>query len=124
MTNTYGFGGDDLARVKTVIETALGIHLEARESFYRGGDYYLAKLPGGDQVALQKNLDLVGGSLRHEEYPEVGLLLLVSSSNRADEFRERLMQVEGIRHLTRTVLTPEGKLSVERITAGSPTTEL
>jgi len=123
MTDTYGFGGDDLAGLKTVIETALGIQLEARKSFYRGGDYYLAELPGGDKVALQKNLNQVDGCPREEEYPEVGLLLLVSSSNRAEELRERLLRVEGIRHLTRTVLTSEGKLAVERIAPVSPTTE-
>jgi hypothetical protein len=115
MTDMYGFGEADREQLRGLIESALGIQMEAHESLYRGGDYYLATLPGGIQLSLDRNLDLYDGSPRYEEWPEVATLLLVSVPAQVNAYHDRLSAIGGIRHLRRSVLTPEGKLSIERI---------
>jgi hypothetical protein len=42
-----------------LIERALDVSFELHESLYRGGDYWLARLPGEEDMRIRKNVDLV-----------------------------------------------------------------
>jgi len=118
MTDLYGFRENGLNALKAVIEMALGIQMAAHESFYLGGDYYLAKLPDGIEISLQRNRDLRDAGPRYDDFPNIATLLFVSSPTNVNTLHGQLACIEGIRYLQRTTLTPDGKLSVERIESG------
>lgn len=49
----------DLEGTRLLVERVLRIELEPRESLYMGGDYFLGRLPGGGQVRVRANRDLM-----------------------------------------------------------------
>lgn len=64
------YGSDtDLDSTRLLVEQVLGIGLEPRESLYLGGDYYLGQLPGGGQVQVRANLDLIDGCREWPSWP-------------------------------------------------------
>jgi hypothetical protein len=123
MTDLYGFPTVDLEQVRALIEPIIGVQMDAHESSYRCGDYYLKTLPEGTQFTLQKNQDRVREEWAYEEYKDMGVLLFVSIGQPDEELRERLLRIDGIRHLQRTTLVPGGKLSVTEFHRRSEPTE-
>ncbi|MEW8229310.1 MAG: hypothetical protein AB2745_03225 [Candidatus Thiodiazotropha endolucinida] len=90
-SDLYGFYGMNLGLVHSQVEEALGICLEARESGYYGGDYYLLK---GDDISLvlQENFVEDDGELTEDDYPDASILLYVNATAElADKYRKLLV---------------------------------
>ena len=79
MEDLYGFVSADIDEVKKLIEPVLGIEMDAHESSFRCGDYYLKKLANGDSYSLHKNHDRVFNEWRFDEFKKMGSLLFVYS---------------------------------------------
>jgi hypothetical protein len=75
----YAVGIEDMETARSALEKALGAPMEAHESLYMGGDYYLLQLEAAE-IHLRHNRDLLEeGEL--EERVDANLLLYVSESN-------------------------------------------
>jgi hypothetical protein len=113
--DTYGLITKDLEKAKESLENLLGISLQLHESEYMGGLYYRAGLPGRESYVLQKN-DCGEEGWTEEEYQELGTILKISESTRADLVREVLLNSgsEKIFHIRRGVVienSPEDRWS-------------
>jgi hypothetical protein len=113
--DTYGLTTKDLEEAKESLENLLGISLQPHESEYMGGLYYRTGLPGKESYVLQKN-DCEEEGWTEEEYQELGAILRVSKSTRADLVREVLLNSspEKILHIRRGVIienSPEDRWS-------------
>ena len=71
-----------------LIEQALGVRFEPHESLYRGGDYWLAWLPGGREMRIRRNVDLLWSpgdpedeQFTYPQYAAHALLLEVDSDS-------------------------------------------
>jgi hypothetical protein len=87
----FGFGDDDLDRVRELLEPALGIALEAHQGEYLGA-YYLAGLPGSEHFELRRNVD-AEGELAEPEHAAHLTLLYVNETDRPDAIAEALAGV-------------------------------
>jgi hypothetical protein len=94
----FGWRSDDLDEVKVRVEEALGLMLEPHESGYLGGLYYRCGDPRGEELVLQRNLELE--ELMEDEFPDHLVLLYVSRTQRRDEIKSRIKSVgaELLRH--------------------------
>jgi hypothetical protein len=113
--DTYGLTIKDLEEAKESLENLLDISLELHESEYMGGLYYRADLPDKESYVLQKN-DCGEEGWTEEEYQELGTILKVSESTRADLVREILLNSgsEKIFHIRRGIIienSPEDRWS-------------
>ncbi len=117
MEDLYGFASADIDQIRKIIEPVLGIEMDAHESSYRCGDYYLKRLENGDNISLQKNHDRVRDEWRFDEYKSMGSLLFVYSKeqSRVEAIRLRLAAVQVAIHLQRTTSGEGGKLVIERV---------
>jgi hypothetical protein len=103
--DTYGLTTKDLEKAKESLDNLLGISLQPHESEYMGGLYYRAGFPGEESYVLQKN-DCGEEGWTEEEYQELGAILKVSKSTRADLVRELLLNSgsEKIFHIRRDII--------------------
>jgi hypothetical protein len=113
--DTYGLTTKNLEKAKESLENLLDISLQPHESEYMGGLYYRVGLPGRESYVLQKN-DCGEEGWTEEEYQELGAILKVSESIRADLVRELLLNSESekILHIRRGVIienSPEDRWS-------------
>jgi len=78
MEDVYGFKGNDLSAVASAIGSKCGLKFEERDSSFRAGLYFLAKLPKDQKFTLQKNfLDYDWGEedISEEDFPEYFAIL-------------------------------------------------
>ena len=57
----YGFLSQDIEAAKKILETALNIQFEARDSDYQGGLYYKYGKAGNENFILKQNIDKLCG---------------------------------------------------------------
>lgn len=76
----FGFQEQDIDEVCKRVEQALGIRMEARESFFHGGDYCRYSGEGHGELILQMNRDLVDDTLAEPDFPDVTMLLYVDGT--------------------------------------------
>lgn len=88
-----------------LIEEALGVRFDPHESLYRGGDYWLARLPGGKDMRLRKNVGLVWSRgdpederFAYPQHAEHALLLEVESDSR--EVLDRLARLPALKRIS------------------------
>lgn len=83
--DVYGFRNTTLDAASKLVERALGIPLELRESSYRG--IYYCGGPGiGQRFLLQENDE---ASRWHVQFGEFGVTLMISEQADMDSIRER-----------------------------------
>ncbi|GAA1293246.1 hypothetical protein Psi02_43480 [Planotetraspora silvatica] len=83
-TNLVFVSDDDLQSVAAGVTLALGVTLEWRESWYRGGDYLLSTGGSGEErTSVQRNAEM--DELAEPDYPDA--LTLVRVEGRADRRR-------------------------------------
>lgn len=99
----YGFTHSDLEAARSAIEQALEIKLEPHESFYIG-DYYLGILSDGEELELRRNVDPLDGEPAEQEFPQIDVLLYISTdrTERSKELEQLLTaRIRGLRLLRR-----------------------
>lgn len=87
----YGFKSEEIEEVRDTFEESSGVTLELRISSYLGGTYYLKGNGNEENFILRRNYSDEEG-WAEEEYKELGVILYVSRSQRADELRELLLR--------------------------------
>jgi hypothetical protein len=85
----YGGETNDLQLCREVIQSALGVQLEAHESSYLG-NYYRWGKQYGEELILQKNYDESEQEFREERFKDFRTLLYVNLFSDPDEVRRRL----------------------------------
>jgi hypothetical protein len=106
----FGFSGASLEDAKKAVQDALGIVLIARESLYRGGEYFRTlstsrtRDPGhrsmpDEEFILQRNCDIVDGEPNEPEHSDLPCVLYVSSTTRAADLKSKLANIVGCRHI-------------------------
>lgn len=99
--DTYGLVAESLDSACALLERAIALMLEARESSYRVGDYFGLGPSHKGEVILQRNYDDVEKEWTESKHQDVPFLLYVSESPRADQFKNALEAQPGVRHLRR-----------------------
>jgi hypothetical protein len=84
----YGSALDDLDAAKEVLERALGIEFEARDSFYIGE--YCSAEAADESFQLRYNFDPLEGEPYEGEFPELTLLFYVSNTSRSQEIMDKI----------------------------------
>ena len=97
-TTRYGWRTDDIDAVAGIIQTALGIEFEARESLYLGEYYSWPRVEQMDELraelSLQRNFfDEIDEELAYPEHPKHGVLLHASSV--PDDWAEQILALPG-----------------------------
>ena len=72
----YVIETEDLDSTARAVERLIGAPMEARESLYHGGDYYVVEHQGG-HIYVQSNRDLVGRCAEQAGYRESATLVQV-----------------------------------------------
>lgn len=85
----YGSLDGDLERARAALERALGIAMYPCYSRYRGRHYCYGD-PGAELLILQHNWDPLDQECMEGQFPEVRILLYVSSGARAADLEQRL----------------------------------
>jgi len=101
--DVYGIDAPDLDSARDLVEARLGIRLEARESSYRGGDYYKMRGAGDESFILQRNYDPIENEWNEPEDEDKAFLLFVEETDRSAELTALLTRdgaVVLIRHDT------------------------
>ncbi len=91
----YGFSSDDLKETKNLLEAALGIHFDARDSTYEGGDYFHHEERDGEDFMLKRNVDPFDDEPAELFFPTYPILLYVNHTLRSENLQQKLAQVEG-----------------------------
>ena len=85
----YGFRHWDLEAARVAVEHALNIRLIPHYSSYIG-DYYRLDTIGEESFELRKNIDPLDNEPAEQEFPEIGVLLYVEGTDRAEEIEHIL----------------------------------
>ena len=104
----YGFQVEDIEVARHLVESVLGIKLDAHESLYQGGDYYRKEL-GDAELILQPNKDLLWQDVdpledrwAEPEFAVYPILLFLEGHSDADAMRDQLTKsISQIRFLQR-----------------------
>ncbi len=97
-TTRYGWRTDDIDAVAGLIQEALHIEFEARESLYLGEYYSWPEVEEMDvlrgELSLQRNFfDEIDQELAYPEHPDHGVLL--HASDLPDGWDERILALPG-----------------------------
>lgn len=84
----YGLLNIDLESAKTMVESVLGLKLQAHDSSYRGGSYYRQGTTGEENFILQNNIDLIDGE--PIDFPQYPILLYINHTDRSFEIRQMI----------------------------------
>jgi len=100
----YGFRDADLDEQRRVLEEALTVQFEARESLYRGGAYYRYRIAGEADLVLQCNYDALDDEPAEEDHPEMKIILYVDGDPDCvggfeSEISERVSSAEMLRRM-------------------------
>jgi len=118
-TEKYGFESDDLDAVTKELARVLG--MAAKLHFYEGygGDYTVfgeRGKPGGHMSLYPNNHAEVDGPTTHEEdFPELGLILLIQQQGQYFDYGPKLRKMENLRPILlhrRQLLDSIGKKEV------------
>lgn len=88
--DTYGFKAMTLEEVLPLVQQALGLQLQERDSSYYAGTYYLYKESYDRELKLYGNKDPVTGYWVREHYRDYAVILEVSALSNMDEIRRKL----------------------------------
>jgi hypothetical protein len=88
--DTYGFTATTLDEVVPLVQQALGLQLQKRESSYYAGTYYLYKQAYGQELIIFRNQNPVTGSWVRGEYRGHAVILEVGGLSNMDEIRRKL----------------------------------
>ena len=83
--NLYGSEFSIESCVK-ILEEALSVRLEERESSYQGGKYFRFESPLGGSILLKKNIDIIDNLPAEPLYPHFNTILYVNTKNMGNEF--------------------------------------
>ncbi len=101
--DVYGSRELDLADLEVLVPQQLGLAFSLHESTY-WGLYSLWGSPVGERIRIVGNVVDEDGELLEEDFPEYRSFVYVDRNLRPDVIRERLLGIEGLRHLrTRTL---------------------
>lgn len=105
MTTFDLYGSDALSagEICDIVGSALSVEFSARNSGYRGGDYFLWQGDGTEAITICANFEDEDGELYEPEFSECRVLLQIDGSERA-EWIEPLLAASGLILLRRTVL--------------------
>ncbi|GAA4576474.1 hypothetical protein [Planotetraspora kaengkrachanensis] len=94
-TDLVFVSNDDLQSVAAEVALALGVTLEWRESWYRGGEYLLSIGEFGDErTSVQRNVEI--DELAEPDYPDALTLVQMEGTRRPEEIEHRLSQTSMI----------------------------
>jgi hypothetical protein len=102
--DTYGVDCSSLEEARALVESALGVLLQAHESGYRGGDYYRRDDPKTENLVLQRNYYTHQDEWAEPSHKSAPFLLYVSGSKRSDELRNTLLSCSSVIFLHRETL--------------------
>lgn len=87
----YGLETDDMELVSSLIEKALGIKFEERESYYSGGTYYnCGDDPEEENFSIQQNYNAIDEEWEEEDYTHLQTLFYVNNTEMGDHLRTLL----------------------------------
>ncbi|MGW3953094.1 hypothetical protein ACWEKM_19760 [Streptomyces sp. NPDC004752] len=75
----YGSSEMSLREVCDALSLSLGVSFKSRESDFKGGRYYLARVQGSEKIAVELNWEDDEGYLAEPEYPEYSTLVYVNA---------------------------------------------
>lgn len=88
----YGFMSDDIDSARKLLESALGMQFDRRDSDFQGGEYFQWGKTDGEHFVLKRNIDPIDGEPAEMAFPAHRILFYVNDSERAAEWQERLPQ--------------------------------
>jgi hypothetical protein len=88
----YGSQAADLEEARDVLEAALGIRFEARESSYQGGDYFRWGENEAEHLILKRNVDPFDDEPVEESFSQYPILFYVNDTLRSTEVQEQIAQ--------------------------------
>jgi hypothetical protein len=99
----YGSKRLTIAQLRDVIENALGLMFEAHESSYKGGEYFRIVPREGEEFVIQSNNFLLDNEIEVAEpdYSDYAAIFWVAWTERADELREELAEINDLDFLRR-----------------------
>jgi hypothetical protein len=100
MNDLYGFPESALETVRASVEQALGIALVKHNTIYRG-EHYVCGECGAETFLLQANWEAIDGELMEDQFPDMGVLLYVHSSDRTTQIERLLTSRTSARLLAR-----------------------
>ncbi|WP_158717553.1 hypothetical protein [Streptomyces sp. NRRL WC-3744] len=93
----FGFRDPDLPRVAHLIGDALTVHLDMRESSFKGGEYFLHRDVDGREISVEGNVRDEEGILTEPDFPAYAVLIYVNYSNLLAE--SRISKIDGLEFL-------------------------
>ena len=100
----YGAMSLSMKELCIKVEKVLSIKFDLHDSMYRGGDYYRAGLLGSnEEIAIQLNRFVLYDEEETAEpsYSEYPVILRIAWTQRGDEYRRKLNEIEGLDFLRR-----------------------
>ena len=90
----YAFEGIDIHEAKNIIELALNIKFDERESDFQGGVYFISGNKTSENFILKNNIDLLDKEPVEMDAPEYTIILYVNDTNRAITIKDYLLGAE------------------------------
>lgn len=88
----YGSLSKDIHAAKHILELALGIKFEGRDSWYQGGGYFQWGSAGGEHFVLKRNSDPIDDVPSEMSFPAYKILLYLNDTVRSTELQEIICQ--------------------------------
>jgi hypothetical protein len=86
----YGFLSIDIDEAKNLLEAAINIKFEARESSYQGGNYFRSGKTSHEHFVLKRNIDPYDDEPAEMSFPEYPTLFYVNDTLRSDDLQEKM----------------------------------
>lgn len=108
MTQCYDLYGSrtlSVPELRDAGEGVLGLRFILHESAYRGGEYFRAGDPGGEEFVIQLNSFEFDNEeeISEPEYADYPVILWIAWTERGDELRKKLNAIPGLEFLRRKV---------------------
>lgn len=88
----YGIDGIDLEAARVLVEEALGVELEERESSYYAGNYFCLRQNFERPIMLYRNFDPTTSTWVREHYQAHPVIMEVARLHGMEELHERLLR--------------------------------
>jgi hypothetical protein len=88
----YAINTDNLNEASVLVERALLISLEGRESTYEGGVYFRSGNKSGENFVLKRNIDPFDDEPVEQAFPEARILFYVNDTRRQAEIQDALVR--------------------------------
>ncbi|MPS29594.1 MAG: hypothetical protein E2576_01070 [Alcaligenaceae bacterium] len=86
----YGFMPDDIDGAKDVLESALGMQLDARDSYYQGGGYFQWGKTSDEHFLLKRNVDPIDGEPAEPSFPKYKVLFYANDTSRSESLQKMI----------------------------------